>query len=147
MATKIRLSRIGTKKKPFFRVVVMDEGAPRNSRTIEVIGVYDPRKEPVLFEINKEKMQDWLSKGATPTEIVRKMLGKIGMLPPVSFAHRTKRLSKDEEKAKKDAEAAEKLKKAEEKKAKKEADAKAQAEAAKQKEEAKEGSSEETKTA
>lgn len=95
MSAKIRLLRLGTRGKPFYRVVVMDESSARNSKTIEVLGTYDPRKEPASFEVNKEKVEAWLKKGALPTDTVRKYLGKAGILPPVNFDKATKRAPKN----------------------------------------------------
>ena len=98
MAAKIRLRRAGTRSKPFYRVVVIDESSARNGRAIEILGHYDPRKEPSVFEINSEKVLDWIKKGATPTDVVRKWLGKIGILPPVNYDKKIKKLSKAEAK-------------------------------------------------
>jgi small subunit ribosomal protein S16 len=123
---------MGTRSKPFYRIVVIDESSARNARTIEIIGNYDPHKEPSSFEVKKERAEYWLSKGAQPSDVVRKYLGKAGILPALNFDKKKKKLSKEEAKAKKDAETAEATKKAEEKKAKKEADKKAAEEAKKQ---------------
>lgn len=97
MAAKIRLSRVGGRSKPYYRVVVIDESCARDGLSIEVLGHYNPRKSPAVFEINKEKTQAWLKKGAIPSEIVRKYLGKIGVLPPVDFSKRKKKLSKNQQ--------------------------------------------------
>ena len=105
MAAKIKLQRKGAKNKPFYRVVVQDESAARDGRVIEILGQYDPRLEPSLFEVDKERTKDWLSKGAEPTEKVRILLGKAGILPPVDLAALPKRKPKAEEKAEKPAEA------------------------------------------
>lgn len=80
MAVKLRLMRIGKKKQPHYRVVVMDERAPRDGRYIEQIGRYDPRQQPSLVEIDNERAADWLSKGAQPTETVEKLLNVSGAL-------------------------------------------------------------------
>ncbi|MDI6892433.1 MAG: 30S ribosomal protein S16 [Actinomycetota bacterium] len=74
MAVRIRLSRVGAKKKPSYRVVVTDSRMPRDGRFIEVIGQYDPRTEPSSVEIDKEKALKWLSQGAQPSEAVEKLL-------------------------------------------------------------------------
>lgn len=74
MAVKIRLSRAGAKKKPFFRVVVADSKSPRDGRFIETVGRYDPRMEPSLVELDVEKIHDWVGKGAQPTEAVSKLI-------------------------------------------------------------------------
>jgi len=74
MAVKIRLTRMGKKKQPSYRVVVMDSRKPRDGAYIEQIGRYDPRQDPSLVEIDNEKALDWLSKGAQPTERAKKLL-------------------------------------------------------------------------
>ena len=80
MAVKIRLKRIGTKKTPFYRVVVADSRYPRNGRFIEEIGYYDPTKEPSVINIDGEKAQKWIELGAQPTDTVRVLLKKIDVL-------------------------------------------------------------------
>jgi len=94
VAAKIRLKRIGARNQPLYRVVVQDEATARKSNAIEVLGHYDPLKEPTTFEVNKEKTLEWLKKGATPTEKVRVLLGKAGILPAVSFEGRKKKAPK-----------------------------------------------------
>jgi small subunit ribosomal protein S16 len=86
-------------------VVVQDESAARNGRVIEFLGEYNPLVEPTLFEIDKEKTKEWLQKGAEPTEKVRILLGKAGILPPIDLASLPKRKPKAEAKAEKPAEA------------------------------------------
>lgn len=80
MAVKIRLMRMGKKKQPVYRVVVIDGRAPRDGRYIEQVGRYDPLQEPSLVEIDNERAQDWLSKGAQPTETVEKLLNISGAM-------------------------------------------------------------------
>ena len=80
MAVKIRLKRIGMKKKPFYRVVVADERSPRDGRFIEEIGVYDPMKQPAEIRINNEKAIQWMKNGAQPTDTVRVLLKKSGAI-------------------------------------------------------------------
>jgi small subunit ribosomal protein S16 len=80
MAVKLRLMRIGKKKQPQYRIVVMDERAPRDGRYIEQIGRYDPRQQPSLVEVDNDRAADWLSKGAQPTETVEKLLNVSGAL-------------------------------------------------------------------
>ena len=70
----IRLARIGKKKNPFYRVVVLDKRRPRNGRTVEVVGIYDPLKKPALIELNAERVKYWLSCGAQPSDTVRSFL-------------------------------------------------------------------------
>jgi small subunit ribosomal protein S16 len=74
MAVKIRLMRMGTKKKPHFRIVASDTRFARDGRFLEKIGYYDPSKEPELFSINKERVFYWLSKGAQVTDRIRALL-------------------------------------------------------------------------
>ena len=77
---KIRLKRMGAHKKPFYRVVVADARSPRNGRFIEEIGIYDPMKDPKVIEIDKEKANKWLSTGAQPTETVKGLFTKAGII-------------------------------------------------------------------
>ena len=76
MAVKIRLTRMGKKKNPFYRVVVADERSPRDGRFIEEIGYYNPLTNPVDIKIDAEKATKWLGNGAQPTETVRTLLKK-----------------------------------------------------------------------
>lgn len=71
---KIRLKRMGAKKAPFYRVVVADSRSPRDGRFIEEIGFYDPTREPAVVNIDKEKAQEWIKKGAQPTDTVKRLL-------------------------------------------------------------------------
>ncbi len=80
MAVKIRLKRIGAKKVPFYRLVVADSRFPRDGRFLEEIGTYDPNTDPATVKVNAEKAQDWLSKGAQPTDTVRALLKKSGVI-------------------------------------------------------------------
>jgi small subunit ribosomal protein S16 len=80
MAVKMRLMRMGKKKSPSYRVVVVDGRAPRDGRYIEQIGRYDPHHDPSLVEIDNEKAASWLSKGAQPTEAVEKLLNISGAM-------------------------------------------------------------------
>ena len=80
MAVKIRLRRMGAKKAPFYRVVVADSRFPRNGRFIEEIGYYDPTKEPAVVKIDGEKAKSWISNGAQPTDTVKALLKKDGIL-------------------------------------------------------------------
>ena len=79
MSTKIRLARFGSKKNPIYRVVVADERAPRDGRFIEIVGRYNPRTEPSTIELDETKIRDWLSKGAQPTDSVRRLLKAKGV--------------------------------------------------------------------
>lgn len=80
MAVKMRLMRMGKKKQPVYRVVVVDGRSPRDGRYIEQIGRYDPRQEPSLVEIDNAKAVEWLGKGAQPTEAVEKLLNISGAM-------------------------------------------------------------------
>lgn len=80
MAVKIRLSRTGRKKMPYYRVVVADERMPRDGRFIEILGHYDPKVEPSLIVIDKEKASAWLAKGAQPSGAVVHLLEIVGVL-------------------------------------------------------------------
>ena len=80
MAVKIRLRRIGAKKAPFYRVVVADSRYPRDGRFIEEIGYYDPTKEPAIVNIDADKAKMWIGNGAQPTDTVKALLKKNGVL-------------------------------------------------------------------
>ena len=80
MSVKIRLKRMGMKKKPFYRVVVADERSPRNGRFIEEIGYYDPMQQPAVIKIDNEKAVQWMKNGAQPTDTVRALLKKTGAI-------------------------------------------------------------------
>lgn len=80
MAVKMRLKRMGAKKRPFYRIVVADSRFPRDGRFIEEIGYYNPIETPAKVEVNKELAIKWLRDGATPTDTVRDILSKQGIL-------------------------------------------------------------------
>ena len=80
MAVKIRLNRLGAKKTPFYRIVVADSRAPRDGRFIEVLGNYDPSQTPALVNVDEEKVLSWMSKGAQPTDTVKSLLSKKGIM-------------------------------------------------------------------
>ena len=77
---KIRLRRMGAKKAPYYRIVVADARAPRDGRCIEEIGTYNPLTEPATVSIDAEKAQTWIKNGAQPTDTVRGLLKKAGVL-------------------------------------------------------------------
>lgn len=79
MATKIRLRRMGAKKKPFYRIVVADSRAPRDGRSIEEIGYYNPNVNPAEIKVDVETAQKWLASGAQPSDTVRSLLKKAGV--------------------------------------------------------------------
>ena len=76
---KIRLSRLGAHKRPFYRVVIADSRARRNGPFIEIIGTYDPLKEPSEVKLNVDKVKYWLQRGAQPTIIVKKLIQRAGL--------------------------------------------------------------------
>ncbi|MHC1717878.1 MAG: 30S ribosomal protein S16 [Acidaminococcaceae bacterium] len=80
MAVKIRLKRMGAKKSPFFRIVVADARAPRDGRFIESIGFYDSTVQPAVVKIDEEKALSWMSKGAQPTDTVKSLFSKDGII-------------------------------------------------------------------
>ena len=79
MAVRMRLSRVGSAKNPIYRIVVADAGAPRDGRSIETIGQYNPRQTPSLIEIDAEKATAWLRKGVQPTRTVKHLLAIKGI--------------------------------------------------------------------
>lgn len=80
MAVKIRLRRMGAKKNPFYRIVVADSRYPRDGRFIEEIGTYDPLKTPADVKIDADKAKQWIANGAQPTDTVKALLKKEGVL-------------------------------------------------------------------
>ena len=80
MAVKMRLTRIGAKKAPFYRVIVADSRSPRDGRLIDTIGTYNPLTTPVEIKIDAEKAKKWLGNGAQPTETVKALLKKSGIV-------------------------------------------------------------------
>ena len=78
MAVKLRLMRMGKTKQPTYRVVAADSRSPRDGRFIDIVGTYEPRREPSLINIDNAKALDWLRKGALPTERVQKLLVQSG---------------------------------------------------------------------
>ena len=80
MAVKIRLRRMGAKKAPFYRIVVADSRYPRDGRFIEEIGTYNPMTEPTTVTVDAEKAKTWIANGAQPTDTVRDLLKKNGVI-------------------------------------------------------------------
>ena len=80
MAVKMRLRRMGAKKAPFYRIVVADSRSPRDGKFIEEIGYYNPLTNPVEVKVNEEKVNEWLSNGAQPTETVKRLLSNAGLI-------------------------------------------------------------------
>ena len=77
---KIRLRRMGAKKNPYYRIVVADSRSPRDGKCIEEIGTYNPMTEPAVITVDAEKAQTWIKNGAQPTDTVRGLLKKAGVL-------------------------------------------------------------------
>ena len=80
MAVRIRLTRMGAKKKPYYRLVAADSEAPRDGKFLEILGSYDPMKDPALVTVHKEKVDYWLKKGARVSESARAILKKQGLV-------------------------------------------------------------------
>jgi small subunit ribosomal protein S16 len=78
---KIRLSRIGTKGRPFYRVVVTEASTPRGGKVVETLGTYDPTVKPTLIQVDEEKALEWMLKGAKPSETAAIILNRAGVLP------------------------------------------------------------------
>lgn len=93
MAVKLRLKRMGSKKRPFYRVVAADSRSPRDGRFIEEVGYYNPIAEPADVKIDEEKALKWLCNGAIPTDTVRDLFGKLGIMKKF---HETKMTKKEE---------------------------------------------------
>src|SRR5438552_13720399 len=74
LAVRMRLTRVGSKKNPVYRVVVADSRSPRDGKFIEIVGRYNPQHDPSLIEFDEDKVKDWLGKGALPSEAVQKLL-------------------------------------------------------------------------
>ena len=79
MATKIRLTRMGAKKNPFYRIVVADSRARRDGAFIDIIGTYDPNQNPSAIHVNEELAKKWLANGAQPTDVVAKIFKVAGI--------------------------------------------------------------------
>lgn len=80
MSVKIRMRRMGSKRKPFYRVVVADSRMPRDGRFIEEVGYYNPLTNPAEVKLEEDKVFDWLEKGAQPSDTVRSLLSKAGLM-------------------------------------------------------------------
>jgi small subunit ribosomal protein S16 len=86
VAVKIRLKRVGAKKKPIYRMVVADSRSPRDGRFIEMVGHYNPLVDPPQITVNEERIQQWLTWGAQPTETVKSLLARVGVWQKVASA-------------------------------------------------------------
>jgi small subunit ribosomal protein S16 len=80
MAVRIRLTRKGTKKRPFYRIVVAHSEAPRDGKFLEIIGTYNPLTDPAEIQIDPERLREWLDRGAQPTDTVRSLIKQKGLL-------------------------------------------------------------------
>ena len=96
MAVKIRLTRLGDKGNPFYRVVAADSRSPRDGKFLEVIGTYDPLKEPAEVKLDKDLAQSWLDKGATPTDTAKKVLEMAGVLKATKYTPSANRVKKNQ---------------------------------------------------
>ena len=76
MAVRIRLTRFGRKKKPFYRIIVADSENKRDGKFLDVIGTYDPLQDPAVININNDKLQEWMGRGALPTTTVKSLIKK-----------------------------------------------------------------------
>ena len=94
MAVKLRLKRMGSKKRPFYRVVAADSRSPRDGRIIETVGIYNPIMEPAEVKIDEEKAMKWLNNGAEATDTVRDLLRKQGILEKMHKEKMTKKAGK-----------------------------------------------------
>ena len=93
MAVKIRLKRMGAKKRPFYRIVVADSRFPRDGRFIEEVGYYNPIENPAVVKVDRELALKWLNTGATPTDTVRDILSKEGVLKEFHESKMSKKAS------------------------------------------------------
>ncbi|CAM3753255.1 30S ribosomal protein S16 [Alkalicoccus chagannorensis] len=90
MAVKIRLKRMGAKKSPFYRVVVADSRAPRDGRSIEELGTYNPLREPVEFNVDHDRALKWMLEGAKPSDTVRNLFSSEGLMEKLHNAKNEK---------------------------------------------------------
>ena len=133
MAVRIRLQRKGAKHMPFYRIVAADSRSPRDGRFVEQLGYYDPLKDPAEIKVDTEKVIDWLSKGAEPSETVRSLFSRIGIMETWHHDRQGKPLDEllhieDEARKRVEAQSAMQKRKKDEAKAEKKAAKKAEAE-------------------
>jgi small subunit ribosomal protein S16 len=76
MAVRIRLTRKGRKKQPFYRIIIADSHAPRDGKFLDVVGTYDPMQDPAVIKLDTEKLEEWMGKGAIPTGTVQTLINK-----------------------------------------------------------------------
>ena len=96
MAVKIRLTRLGDKGNPFYRVVAADSRSPRDGKFLEVIGTYNPLVDPAEVKLDKTLAQNWLDKGATPTPTAKKVLEIAGILKATKYTPSANRVKKNQ---------------------------------------------------
>ena len=94
MATRIRLKRTGSKKQPYYRLVVADQRHPRGGRAIEELGVYGPVLNPPLVQVNQERTLHWLMEGAQPSDTARSILSKLGIMTAFAQAQKARKAEK-----------------------------------------------------
>lgn len=94
MATRIRLKRIGSKKQPYYRLVVADQRNPRSGRTIEDLGTYGPVLDPPLVQVDKDRTLHWLMQGAQPSDTARSILSKLGIMASFAEAQKARKAAK-----------------------------------------------------
>lgn len=76
MAVRIRLTRLGRKKKPFYRIIVADSECKRDGKFLDIVGTYDPLQDPAAIKIDNDKLQEWMGRGALPTTTVKSLIKK-----------------------------------------------------------------------
>ena len=102
MAVKIRLTRLGDKKSPFYRIVVAESSAPRDGKFIEVLGTFNPLTNPAEIKVDKEKVENWISKGALPTDTAKAVLVQAGAIKAEKYVpKKNAKVAKPKEKKKK----------------------------------------------
>jgi small subunit ribosomal protein S16 len=79
LAVKLRLTRVGSKKRPVYRIVAADSRSPRDGKFLEIVGRYNPQSDPSLIELKEDRIRDWLSKGAQPSATVQRLLKAKGL--------------------------------------------------------------------
>ena len=77
MAVRIRLTRLGRKKKPFYRIIVTDSESPRDGKFLDILGTYDPLQDPVAVDLKEDRIKHWLGQGATPSDTVKSLIKNI----------------------------------------------------------------------
>jgi small subunit ribosomal protein S16 len=81
MAVRIRLTRLGRKKHPYYRIIVADSESKRDGKFLDIVGTYDPMQEPAAITLDQAKLDDWITKGARPTTTVKSLLKKVDAAP------------------------------------------------------------------